>query len=224
MQREDGTRPHSTEQQTAAIHRVEQKKSGGWHVGADTDSDDKVGGKNRVRRLELWMGATYESVEILLDIYNRLIPKLVHDLEVQAGLEVMKRITTEILDKFTPLMDKYHGSLQYGRKVAERLRTALFTDAENSSDLYEALAALQSLQLFMTYIEGHLIALSPSSQALWDSEFIGAVDFAQSSMARQLSWVRQHIKVKAPQTLLVPTAWKGDLESEESSLAGRLRS
>lgn len=169
------------------------------------------------------MGATFESIEILLVIYNQLIPKLVHDLEVQAGLEVMKRITTDILDKFTPLMDRYRGSRQYGRKTAERLRTALFTDAENSSDPYEALAALQSLQLFMTYIEGHVTALSPSSQALWDGEFMDAVDFAQSSMSRQMSWVKQHIKVKAPQTLLVPTAWEGDLESDESSLGGWLR-
>lgn len=222
MQREDGSRRHAKEEQTATIRSVEQKKSGDGPAEAAAE-DDKVGGKNRVRRLELWMGATFESIEMLLDIYNRLIPKLVHDLEVQAGLEVMKRITTDILDKFTPLMDKYHGSRQYGRKVAERLRTALFADAEKSSDPYEALAALQSLQLFMTYIEGHIIALSPSSQALWDAEFIEAVTFAQTSMSRQMSWVKQHIKVKAPQTLLVPTAWKGDLESDESSLAGRLR-
>ncbi|KAJ5244780.1 hypothetical protein N7489_004876 [Penicillium chrysogenum] len=184
----------------------------------------QMGNKESVRRLELWMGATNEGLEILLEIYRDLIPRLVHDLEVQGGLEVMRRLSTEVLHEFKPVIDRYHGSRQYGRRVAQYLRKAVFPAVEETKDPYEALAALQSLDLFLTYIEGHLTALSPASQAVWDSEFVNAISFAQGSIQRQRAWVNQHIKVKSPQTLLVPTVAAKDLYDNQSSMAGRIRS
>jgi ferredoxin-nitrate reductase len=183
-----------------------------------------TGNKEPVRRLELWMGALNEGLEILVEIYRDLVPRLVHDLEVQSGLEVMRRLTTEVLHQFKPVIDRYHGSHQYGRTVAQYLQKAVFPAVEETNDPYEALAALQSLDLFLTYIEGHLTALSPASQALWDSEFVNVISSAQGSIQRQKAWVNQHIKVKSPQTLLVPTVAAEDLYDSQSSMAGRIRS
>ncbi|PGH14126.1 hypothetical protein AJ79_03243 [Helicocarpus griseus UAMH5409] len=207
---------HAKEQQTSTVKHVEETK--------DQEALTKgLQTQHRVRRLELWMGATHEALEMLIEIYKDLIPRLVHDLEVQSGLEVMRRITTEILHTFQPLIDKYHESRQYGRSVAQRLRNAIFPQTEETHDPYEALAALQSLDLFLTYIEGHLTALMPASMAVWDEQFVGAVTFAQGSIQRQKAWVTQHIKVKSPQTLLVPMVEAGDLHAPESSMAGQLR-
>ncbi|WQF87695.1 hypothetical protein CDEST_12709 [Colletotrichum destructivum] len=64
--------------------------------------------------------------------------------------------------------------------------------------------ALQGLHIYLSHIEGGLNALIPVSQACWDAEFFEAVKFGQESMHRMQSWADQQIKVRAPQTLLVP--------------------
>ncbi|RDW64542.1 molybdopterin oxidoreductase family protein [Aspergillus mulundensis] len=189
--------PHAREKHTEAIHNVEQHK-------ANATSTRKDGHEERVRWLEMWLGATHESLEMLRQIYNNLIPRLVHDLEIQAGLEVMRRITADIIQKFEPVVARYHESRMYGRQVCERLRSALFPMDDTQDNSYETLIVLQSLQMFLGYIEGHLTALSPASQALWDGEFVDAVKFATQEIQRQKAWTTQHIKVKSPQTLLVP--------------------
>ncbi|CEL10262.1 Putative Nitrate reductase [Aspergillus calidoustus] len=199
------------EQQTAAIKRIEEKKVDAAYKGQDE------GIKKRVRWLEMWLGATHEALEMLRDIYKDLIPRLVHDLEIQAGLEVMQRITKTVLERFDPIIKRYHESRLYGRRVCERLRASLFP-MEDTGDPYCALITLQSLGMFLGYIEGHLLALSPSSQALWDGEFVDVVDFAQTNVQRQKAWVNQHIKVKSPQTLLVPQNPPSDM-TDESGLA-----
>ncbi|KAE8137849.1 hypothetical protein BDV38DRAFT_271133 [Aspergillus pseudotamarii] len=222
IQKEGGKETHSKEEQTAAIRSVEQKKGQGeMSVANAPKSQDPA--DERIRRLELWLGATNQALEVLNDIYKDLIPRLVHDLEVYSGLEIMRRITLGILRKFNPIISRYHESRQSGRKVAANLRDSLFPDVEEGSDAYEALVALQALDTFLTYIEGHLTALSPASQALWDVEFVDAVEFAQKGIQRQKAWVTQHIKVKSPQTLLVPVAAPGELHSDESTLSGHLR-
>jgi hypothetical protein len=220
VQKDGGQRNHAKERHTAAVVGVEKNKA--WAEAAATEENQNRR-KERVRRLELWMGATHEGFEILLEVYKDLIPRLVDDLEVQAGLEVMRRITNEILQQFRPVIDRYHESRQYGRSVAQRLRNAVFPAADEANDPCEALVALQSLDVFLTYIEGHITALLPASQAVWDSEFLQAVSFAQSSLQRQKAWVSQHIKVKSPQTLLVPMLAPEDLYAPESSTAGCLR-
>jgi hypothetical protein len=168
----------------------------------------------------MWLGATHESLEMLRNIYSDLIPRLVHDLEIQSGLEVMRRITHDAIERLEPVISRYHESRRYGRKVCERLRRSLFPMEEDvSNDAYEALIALQSLEMFLTYIEGHLTALTPASQALWDTEFVNAVTFAQTSVGRQKAWVTQHIKVKSPQTLLVPQKPLSQLDTSAPGLA-----
>ncbi|EAW21029.1 molybdopterin oxidoreductase family protein [Aspergillus fischeri NRRL 181] len=206
------------ERQTMALRSVEQKKPDAASSAGDNSKDKKL-----IRRLELWLGATDQALEMLRDMYVDMIPRLVHDMEIQGGLQVMRRITCEVLDQFKPIIERYHESQQYGRRVAERLRDSIFPAIGESNDPYEALAALQSLDLFLTYIEGHLTALSPASQALWDCDFIDAVKFAQKGIQRQKGWVSQHIKVKSPQTLLVPSAAPEELSGEDSRMAGQIR-
>ncbi|KAE8420222.1 hypothetical protein BDV36DRAFT_306935 [Aspergillus pseudocaelatus] len=222
IQKEGGKETHSKEEQTAAIRSIEQKKGQGEMSVANT-SNSQGSADERIRRLELWLGATHQALEVLNDIYKDLIPCLVHDLEVYSGLEVMRRINLDILRKLNPIISRYHESRQYGRKVATSLKDSLFPNVEEGSDAYEAMVALQALDVFLTYIEGHLTALSPASQALWDVEFVDAVKFAQNGIQRQKAWVTQHIKVKSPQTLLVPVAAPGELHSDESTLSGYLR-
>ncbi|KAL6228733.1 hypothetical protein BDW75DRAFT_226355 [Aspergillus navahoensis] len=106
----------------------------------------------------MWLGATRESLDMLRQIYDNLIPRLVHDLEIQAGLEVMRRITADIITKLEPVVHRYHESRMYGRRVCERLWSALFPIEDNKDNSYETLIVLKSLEMFLTYIDGHLTA------------------------------------------------------------------
>lgn len=214
VQREGGKENHAKEQDTAAIKRAEEKAM--QRAKPDTDQP-------RVRRLELWLGATYEGIESLSDIYTNLIPRLIHDFEVHSGLQSLLRITDDMLNRLRPMVKRYHESEQYGRNVCHGLRDAIFPKPESHGDPYEVLAALQSLQLFVTYIHGHLTALAPASQALWDSEFVDAVIFCENQLSRQEAWLAQKIKVKSPQSLLVPMAVPEELCVEGFSMGGRLR-
>lgn len=211
---------HAKEQQTAAIHSVETEKKQITNIPQpQTDKDSPP----RVRRLELWLGATYEAMQMLIEFYDHLIPRLIHDFDVQSGLLVMHRIATELCKRFKPIVERYHESKQYGRSVAQRLLDTITPKDMSKSDPYEALAALQSLQLFLTYIGDDLVALLPASQALWDEEFLDAVKFAQGSISRQKAWASNHTKRKSPQTLLVPMAMPEDMNSPDSSLAGIMK-
>lgn len=207
---------HAKEQQSAAIKKVQQNKAEADKVTTKQDRS------NNVRRLELWLGATFEALKILSKIYEDIIPKLVHDLEVIGGLQVMQRITQDIIDKLKPEVEKYGESINYGRSVAGDLRVTLFPELDQGTDPYEALTALQGLEMYITYIDGHLTALGPASQAMWDQEFVDAVFYAQSCIARESAWVKQHIKVKSPQTLLVPSVLAEHLRGDPSKVAWKL--
>lgn len=220
VQKEGQEIHHAKEQQTAAIQSVEANKKQTTSIPQpQTDKDSPP----RVRRLELWLGATYEAMYMLIDFYDHLIPRLIHDFDVQSGLLVMHCIATETCKRFNPIVEEYHESKQYGRSVSQRLLNTIMPKDINKLDPYEALAALQSLQLFLTYIDDHLLALLPASQALWDNDFLDAVLFGRDSIMRQKAWASNHIKTKSPQTLLVPMTMPGDLNSPDSSLGGILK-
>lgn len=213
---EEGTvKIHAREQQTAAVKRAQNAK--------DPSSEVSKQSPERTRRLELWLGATHEAVEGLQDIYKTLLPRLVHDLEVHAGVRVMLRITEQVLDTLRPQIDKYSESKKYGEYVSRELRSTLFPALKEGNDPYEALTTLQSMKMYLSYIEGHLLALTSASQATWDQSFIDAVGFSQSSIARQQAWVEYHIKEKSPQILLVPSVPTADLQGDQYTLARTLR-
>lgn len=84
-------------------------------------------------------------MNMLIHFYDHLVPRLIHDFDVQSGLLVMYRIATETCKRFKPIVEKYHESKQYGRSVSQRLLDTIMPKDINKSDPYEALAALQSL-------------------------------------------------------------------------------
>lgn len=213
MQKETGKEVHAKEQDSDAIAQAQEKQS---------KQASQQSGK-RVRRLEVWLGATHEGLESLVDIYKNLLPRLIHDYEVHSGIQELTTITMDMLKTLRPLIAKYHESRQYGRDVCHNLRETLFPPPDSPNDPYEGLAALQSLQLFVTYIEGHFIALNPASQALWDDEFIKAVTFCTNQVNRQRAWIVQQVKVRSPQTLLVPMALPNELHTGVTGLEGSLR-
>lgn len=162
--------------------------------------------QRRERHLDLWLGTTSEALALLLEAYDILLPRLLHDLEMQRGVQTLRHMTVQMQSTLAPHLSKYDVRKEYSRESSTTIRDALFPAAvRGGSNAYEALAALQGLLMYLAYIEAFLVALSPASAALWDQEFADAVTELLSATNRQQAWVRQQIKVKAPQTLVVPS-------------------
>ncbi|CAI4210456.1 unnamed protein product [Parascedosporium putredinis] len=176
---EESTGPHVREQHSTAVARVSSRND----AAATTSRQDLT---NRARCLELWLGETYEAVVQLGEIYGDLVPKLIHDPEVEGGLRVLRRLAEDMRRRLATQVDKYGENQQRGRHRAHILRESLFPSADEPSTPFEVLETLQGLH------------------ALWDGEFESAVGFARQTLDRMQSWTQQQMKVRSPQTLLVP--------------------
>lgn len=190
------TVPHIREQHSAAVRKANSKSP-----TATTTLEDLT---NRERQLELWLGETYETTVQLLEIYEKLIPSLIHDLEVEAGLRVLHRIADEMRAALEPHVQQYGENKQRGCHRAHILRDALFPAQDSKRSTYEVLETLQGLAVYLAHIRVSVTALLPAAQALWDEGFVQAVATAQECLGRMESWVSHQVKVRSPQTLLVP--------------------
>jgi hypothetical protein len=73
-------------------------------------------------------------------------------------------------------------SKTYGHRVSAKLRDMLFPAAQKQHlGSYETLATLQALKMYYSHVEGHLLALVPASQVMWDREFITLCSIVVSS-------------------------------------------
>jgi len=194
--------PHIREQHSSAIAQAETKSAADTTTAADL--------ANRQRHLELWLCETYETTVQLIAIYSTLIPSLVYDLEVEAGVRVMRRLAEQARAALAPHVQKYGENKQRGDHRAHLLRRTLFPSAQEEEDsplkrsAYEVLETLQGLRIYLAHVRVSLAALIPAAQALWDREFVEAVQTADKCLSRMESWVDHQVKVRSPQTLLVP--------------------
>ena len=193
----DGPGPHIKERQSVAIELASKKDA----VGTTSDADLK----DRVRQLELWLGETFEAIVQLLEIFDKVIPKLIHDVEVSTGLAALRGLAEDARVQLEGPVRKYGENQQRGSQRAHILRKALFPPGDEHNSPYEVLEALQGLHLYLSHIEGGLSVLVPASQASWDADFEAAVRAASHAMHRMQSWTDQQMRVRSPQTLLVPT-------------------
>ncbi|SPQ25718.1 ce7303bf-9278-48e3-8345-00a1e71a899c [Thermothielavioides terrestris] len=204
--------PHIREQHSDAIRKAAAKSAAA--TTASASASDLAAG--RERQLEHWLGETYETAAQLEQIYTTLLPSLIDDLEVEAGLRVLRRIGEDMRAALAPHARR-HGydvedRLRSGssrRRAAQALRDALFPpDRESETTArrspLEVLRALQALAVYLAHIEVGLTALLPAAQALWDEAFVEAVIKAQGCLDRMQGWVRHQVKVRSPQTLVVP--------------------
>ncbi len=164
------------------------------------------------------MFVTLEAVDVLVEICDRLIPTLIHDLEVSYGIKIMRRISEDIRSTIKPYAPG--GEAEIDRKGTSRtLCDTLFPERRRGwNQAYEALVALQGLQMYLGHVHGLVVALTPTTQAMWDTAFNEAVVYCQTQTERQQAWVRQQIAVRSPQTLLVPSTYEDDGNPDSSAI------
>jgi len=202
------------EQQTTAIKTVEETKPDATEVPTDEP--------HRERHIELWLGATNESIKLFAKSCTTMFPQLVNDLEVVSGLKVLATIANQTLDVLAPFVEKYHSDSTYGYAVSEGLEKAVFPwhKKDETASSYGTLAILQGLLIYLSNTHGHLLALQPASAALWDKEFVAAVHKANENINRCMAWAKHQITVRAPQTLIVPTKVTWAQPGEDGSKGG----
>ncbi|KAK4495423.1 hypothetical protein PRZ48_013754 [Zasmidium cellare] len=159
---------------------------------------------NKAAHLAHWLGTTFQALNVLQDTFSGLLPCLITDHEVQSGVEVLQKITTNALNRLRPFCERYHTKSKYGHDVSKVLREGLFPPRDTQHSSYETLVVLTGLQTYISNIEAHLSALVPVSQALWAADFVAAVQGASEDVARMQKWVKQQLSVRAAQTLIVP--------------------
>ncbi|KAH7018595.1 uncharacterized protein B0I36DRAFT_377740 [Microdochium trichocladiopsis] len=197
---------HTHELHSRSVHRAESK-----HLAEAAESrPDDPGERKQLRQLELWLGETYHSVIKLIDIYDHLLPDLLHDLEIEGGVQVLSRIATRMKDALEPCIGKYNEDEEFGKRGAGELAEFLFFKRparirKSGRPDYDTLEVLQSLHVFVAHVQGGMLALLPASQALWDKDFAAAVGLCIGEIKRTQAWIMQQLKVRSPQTLLVPT-------------------
>ena len=207
----DEVEPAVKEQQSLSDLNVENSKPNAKNIG---DSSP--------RRLFLghWMTITIEAIDVLVEICKRLTPELIHDLEVNYGIKILRRISEDIRNTIQQYAPKADADIETSRKgTSHTLCDTLFPERRQGwNKAYEALVALQGLQTYLRHVHGLVVALTPTSQAMWDAEFNNAVVSCQSQIERQMASARQQITVRSPQTLLVPATYKGDGNPESPAI------
>lgn len=186
---------HAKEGQTGAIESASHSKP-----DAHAITDDSP----RERHLKQQLGATFESINVLLEIYDRIIPQLTSDVEVNSGILNIRSVTERMLSALEPHVKRYTQDTKYGHKISTIMRDSLFRLEMNADSAYETLLTIQSLFMYLTHVEGHLVALKMASQALWDHGFIEVVGFCGMQVGRMQAWAKEQLKVNSPQTLVVP--------------------
>lgn len=202
------------EQQSVTVAEVETSKA---------NAEDSQPPGKRERQLPYWLGSTHQSIDVLIDIYTRILPNLWADKELHAGIVILRGIAKRMFDRLGPSVEKYGEKTSYGKQISESLRDALFPAHNDKLGSYEVLVTLQALKMYYSHIEGHLLALLPTAKGLWDKEFVEAVVFCQEQLGRLEAWANEHLKVKSVQTLLVPDTKfrrKDSLMGDEERFAG----
>jgi ferredoxin-nitrate reductase len=162
----------------------------------------------RERHLELWLGETHECIVYLHEIIQELSSQLASfasDREVEAGLLVMASLTQAMADKLDPIANRLGENKTRGRHRAHILREALFPPRDEKHSPFEVLETLLGLQAYVSYVMAKVAALTPTAAAMWDDEFVAAVAFVDIQLGRVKQWIEQQVKVRGPQTLLVPS-------------------
>ena len=105
-------------------------------------------------------------------------------------------------------MLKYRAKGEFGHEISATLKDKLFPADEvggfSGSEAYDTLVALEGFYVFIGHVDAHLITLTPTVQATWDKAFMSAVEFGSTQIERMQAWTKQQLRVRGPQTLLVP--------------------
>ena len=164
--------------------------------------------------------------ELLLEVYERLMEEHAKEVEVRQGLRVLKGLAAKVQQLMDPLVTRYRGERDGEGEGEGEIRRRRGREEQRGRALVAALlpegrqagvsapyALLRDLQAVWTLASAQVVLLSglgPTSAALQDEGMGEVVRDCLHEMQRQAAWAQAKVKVKAPQTLIVPVEVQGD--------------
>ncbi|BGP32817.1 hypothetical protein JCM10296v2_004601 [Rhodotorula toruloides] len=186
-------------------------KSGQWKAQEDRakifkeqkTNDHKI--EEHHRHLEDILGEYDLFSKAVLEKMWELSDKHAAEKEISIGLKLHHKLCKENANKLAEFVMKYGEDDSEAKTDVESLSKALFRE-HGGSKTYQRLMDLNGFQVLVSTLLGWLSAINPSAQALHDAEFASAIQEVTASFAMARTWAEDHIKVAAPQTLIVPVA------------------
>ena len=194
VQRVDDVEIHSKEKQSAAIVRAE-------HGTATQHADQQPGH----RHVEDCLGLLVASNSALQRVYQQLIAQHDKQAEIRSGLKELAVLAGAVERQLGPFLEKYGERKESGEADSSRLASALFPSSRVSGGAYGLLRDMQCLYTFISGVMATITSLQPTASALQDTHLVHALQFASTQTERQQAWALSKAKMKAPQTLLVPS-------------------
>ncbi|KAK0751296.1 hypothetical protein B0T18DRAFT_387442 [Schizothecium vesticola] len=108
------------------------------------------------RQMELWLDEAYETT----------VQLLIHDQEMECGVQVLHTIAESMRARLEPQVQKLGENKQRGHHHAHILREALFPPEHAPGSPYEVLEMLQGLVVYLSHIRASLTALRPVALAM----------------------------------------------------------
>ena len=209
------------ELQTAAIHRAQHKGEGRGTAAAEDEA--------RHQHVVDAVLAVVVGCEQLMAVYDRLREEHAGEVEVRMGLRVLAGLARQVKELMEPFVGKYAGGVggeggeEEEKEAEEEVRRRRGWEEERGRALVAAVlpeegrlrkagvspsyALLRDLQAVWTLTSALAVVLTglvPTAAALKDADMAAAVKTAQHHLHRQTAWAEAKVKVKAPQTLIVP--------------------
>lgn len=148
--------------------------------------------EHKARMLESFIEKFGVDLITLGEMYSRLRERE-KNYELREGMHVLQNITQNMQARLQPIFTRYG--------VFEKIQKAeLQLDLPDSG----VLSMLQYIFTHLSQVQAHIIVLTPTAGAMWDSEFVETIGFCEKELGRQISWTRNEMSVRAPQTLIVP--------------------
>jgi ferredoxin-nitrate reductase len=148
--------------------------------------------ERKVRLLESFIEKLGIDLSTLREMYSRLREKE-KVYELREGMHVLQDITTNMQSSLEPVFGRYG--------VAEKIQNTQVNLEPPKSDV---LSMLQYIFTHLSQVQAHIIILTPTAGAMWDAEFVETIAFCEKELGRQISWARNEMSVRSPQTLIVP--------------------
>ncbi|KAL9592358.1 MAG: hypothetical protein Q9179_006803 [Wetmoreana sp. 5 TL-2023] len=129
---------HAREGQTDVVMKAYDCKADASQI------DDN---REREHHPEHWLGATFEAVVTLAELFDDLVSRLADDLEIRSSIRNLQNMISQIKDRMQSIVYKYGEKPKYGHAVSRHMRDSILPESTKIEGTYDVLIVLQGLHL-----------------------------------------------------------------------------
>ena len=147
-----------------------------------------------------YVGLAVSSERALAEAFRQVGEGHAAEADVFHMASTLAQLSDRHVDHLAPITARYGSDAQ---DEPERLHAQALPSARSGA--VGLLRDLQDLQLLATLVQSTWTVLYQAAQGLRDHELMEVAESCNAETSRQLTWLTTHLKVAAPQALLVAT-------------------